>query len=127
VTLHHANRGGILTEDTEGLLNQIARGETREVFQRPKALQALMDFRLVVQRAERNLPEEPSTFQVTAVGWKYVTCTRALALHKLQDPTPMVPMGDSRLGMPPGGRFARHLFGGMTDAVVNHVIDPKKE
>lgn len=115
MTLHHENRGGILTEETEELLNQIARGQTRDVFKWPKALQALMDFKLVVQHVEEDCPEEPGTFAVTPVGWKYVTCSRALALHKLQDPAP-VPMGDSRLGMPPGGQFARRLFGRPLDS-----------
>lgn len=118
MTLHHENRGGILAGEVEKLLNDIASGNDRDVFKTPRALQALIEFGLVRQLRQLSVggqPEEPSTFQVTPAGWEYVTCTKALALHRLQDPPrPPITMGDSRLGFP-SGQFARALFAGIAN------------
>lgn len=76
MTLHESNRGGILAEEVEQLLNEIARGNTRDVFKKPAALQALLDFRLLTQ--------DDFVFSMTPVAWKYVTCPKALAIHRLQ-------------------------------------------
>lgn len=82
----------VFTEPVLDMLNQIARGETRDVFAMPDALKALMQLSLV----EQELPSQE--FKMTTRGWIFVTCPRALALKRLKDAAPGDASGDSRIG-----------------------------
>lgn len=81
----------VFTDPVLDLLNQIARGETRDVFLELDALQSLLQLDCVRQDYETKV------FTLSTRGWIFVTCQRALALKRLKDASSDA-TGDSRIG-----------------------------
>lgn len=85
----------VLNSVAQGLLDQIARGESVEI---TPELHLKLSSMMLLGVIEQVYMPSSNEFLVTDLGWSFVTDQRALAVKRLRN----APMTDSRLGYPTG-------------------------